>query len=34
MFLFMRVLPAVSIAELKTLLPQAEVTVEHEEVHQ
>jgi hypothetical protein len=31
----MRVLPAVSIAELKTLLPQAEVTVEHEtEVHQ
>jgi molybdopterin-containing oxidoreductase family membrane subunit len=35
MFLFLRVLPAVSIAELKTLLPQAEVTVEHEaEVHQ
>ena len=34
MFLFLRVLPAVSIAELKTLLPQAEVTVEHEaEVH-
>ena len=35
MFLFLRLLPAVSIAELKTLLPQAEVTVEHEaEVHQ
>jgi molybdopterin-containing oxidoreductase family membrane subunit len=34
MFLFLRVLPAVSISELKTLLPQAEVTVEHEaEVH-
>ena len=36
MFLFMRLLPAVSISELKTLLPQAEVTVKHEEaeVHQ
>jgi Ni/Fe-hydrogenase subunit HybB-like protein len=35
MFLFLRILPAVSIAELKTLLPQAEVTVGHEaEVHQ
>ncbi len=34
MFLFMRVLPAVSISELKTLLPEAKVTVEHEEVHQ
>ena len=35
MFLFMRVLPAVSISELKTLLPQAEIKVEHEaEVHQ
>ncbi len=35
MFLFLRLLPAVSISELKTLLPQAEVTVEHEaEVHQ
>src|SRR5881227_3877786 len=36
MFLFMRLLPAVSIAELKTLLPQAEVKVKHEEteVHQ
>jgi molybdopterin-containing oxidoreductase family membrane subunit len=36
MFLFMRVLPAVSISELKTLLPQAEVKVEHDEaeVHQ
>jgi molybdopterin-containing oxidoreductase family membrane subunit len=35
MFLFMRVLPAVSISELKILLPQAEVKVEHEaEVHQ
>jgi hypothetical protein len=35
MFLFMRVLPAVSISELKVLLPQAEVKVEHEaEVHQ
>jgi molybdopterin-containing oxidoreductase family membrane subunit len=34
MFLFMRLLPAVSISELKTLLPQAEVKVEHaEEVH-
>jgi Ni/Fe-hydrogenase subunit HybB-like protein len=34
MFLFLRVLPAVSISELKTLLPEAEVTVEHEaEVH-
>jgi molybdopterin-containing oxidoreductase family membrane subunit len=31
MFLFLRVLPAVSIAELKTLIPQAEVTVPHEE---
>jgi molybdopterin-containing oxidoreductase family membrane subunit len=35
MFLFMRLLPAVSISELKVLLPQAEVKVEHEaEVHQ
>jgi Ni/Fe-hydrogenase subunit HybB-like protein len=36
MFLFLRLLPAVSIAELKTLIPQAEVTVKHEEaeVHQ
>jgi len=36
MFLFMRVLPAVSISELKVLLPQAEVKVEHHEaeVHQ
>ena len=35
MFLFLRLLPAVSISELKTLLPEAEVTVEHEtEVHQ
>ena len=36
MFLFMRLLPAVSISELKTLLPQAEVKVKHEEteVHQ
>ena len=34
MFLFLRVLPAVSISELKTLLPQAEVKVKHEaEVH-
>src|SRR5204863_392988 len=34
MFLFLRVLPAVSISELKTLIPQAEVTVAHaEEVH-
>jgi len=34
MFLFLRLLPAVSISELKTLLPEAEVTVEHEaEVH-
>ena len=34
MFLFLRLLPAVSISELKTLIPQAEVTVEHEaEVH-
>jgi Ni/Fe-hydrogenase subunit HybB-like protein len=33
-FLFLRLLPAVSISELKTLLPQAEVTVKHEaEVH-
>ena len=31
MFLFLRLLPAVSISELKTLIPQAEVTVEHEE---
>ena len=31
MFLFLRVLPAVSISELKTLIPQAEVTVPHEE---
>jgi len=35
MFLFLRLLPAVSIAELKTLIPQAEVSVKHEaEVHQ
>jgi len=36
MFLFLRVLPAVSISELKTLLPQAEVKVAHDEaeVHQ
>jgi molybdopterin-containing oxidoreductase family membrane subunit len=35
MFLFMRLLPAVSISELKVLLPQAEIKVEHEaEVHQ
>ncbi len=35
MFLFLRVLPAVSISELKTLLPEAEVKVKHEvEVHQ
>lgn len=34
MFLFLRLLPGVSIAELKTLLPQAEVTVREEaEVH-
>ncbi|MBV9623331.1 MAG: polysulfide reductase NrfD [Acidobacteria bacterium] len=34
MFLFLRLLPAVSISELKTLLPEAEVTVKHEvEVH-
>ena len=34
MFLFLRLLPAVSIAELKTLLPQAEITVSEEaEVH-
>jgi molybdopterin-containing oxidoreductase family membrane subunit len=34
MFLFLRVLPAVSISELKTLLPQSEVKVKHEaEVH-
>jgi molybdopterin-containing oxidoreductase family membrane subunit len=33
-FLFLRVLPAVSIAELKMLLPEAEVKVEHDaEVH-
>src|SRR6185312_9264271 len=31
MFLLLRVLPAVSISELKTLIPQAEVTVPHEE---
>jgi molybdopterin-containing oxidoreductase family membrane subunit len=31
MFLFLRVLPAVSISELKTLIPQAEVKVPHEE---
>jgi Ni/Fe-hydrogenase subunit HybB-like protein len=31
MFLFLRLLPAVSISELKTLIPQAEVTVKHEE---
>jgi Ni/Fe-hydrogenase subunit HybB-like protein len=35
MFLFLRLLPAVSISELKTLLPEAEVKVAHEtEVHQ
>jgi molybdopterin-containing oxidoreductase family membrane subunit len=35
MFLFLRLLPAVSISELKTLIPQAEVSVKHEaEVHQ
>ena len=34
MFLFLRLLPAVSISELKTLLPEAEVKVKHEaEVH-
>ena len=34
MFLFLRLLPAVSISELKTLLPQAEIKVKHEaEVH-
>ncbi len=34
MYLFLRLLPAVSISELKTLIPQSEVTVEHEaEVH-
>jgi Ni/Fe-hydrogenase subunit HybB-like protein len=34
MFLFLRLLPAVSISELKTLIPQAEITVPHaEEVH-
>jgi molybdopterin-containing oxidoreductase family membrane subunit len=34
MFLFLRLLPAVSISELKTLIPQAEITVKHEaEVH-
>jgi len=33
-FLFLRVLPAVSISELKTLLPESQSTVEHEtEVH-
>jgi Ni/Fe-hydrogenase subunit HybB-like protein len=31
MFLFLRLLPAVSISELKTLIPQAEVTVPHAE---
>jgi Ni/Fe-hydrogenase subunit HybB-like protein len=31
MFLFLRLLPAVSISELKTLIPQAEITVKHEE---
>ncbi len=31
MFLFLRLLPAVSISELKTLIPQAEITIEHEE---
>jgi Ni/Fe-hydrogenase subunit HybB-like protein len=30
MFLFLRLLPAVSISELKTLLPEAEVKVKHE----
>ncbi|HEY7351223.1 MAG TPA: NrfD/PsrC family molybdoenzyme membrane anchor subunit [Terriglobales bacterium] len=35
MYLFLRLLPAVSISELKTLIPQAEVTVAHaEEVHE
>jgi molybdopterin-containing oxidoreductase family membrane subunit len=35
MFLFLRLLPAVSISELKTLIPQAEITVPHaEEVHE
>ncbi len=34
MFLFLRLLPAVSMSELKTLLPQAEIKVKHEaEVH-
>ena len=34
MFLFLRLLPAVSISEVKTLLPEAEVKVAHaEEVH-
>ncbi|HZR65208.1 MAG TPA: NrfD/PsrC family molybdoenzyme membrane anchor subunit [Terriglobales bacterium] len=34
MYLFLRLLPAVSISELKTLIPQSEVTVAHaEEVH-
>jgi len=34
MFLFLRLLPAVSMSELKTLLPQAQVKVKHEaEVH-
>ena len=34
MFLFLRLLPAVSISELKTLIPEAEITVKHEaEVH-
>ncbi|HZQ20949.1 MAG TPA: NrfD/PsrC family molybdoenzyme membrane anchor subunit [Terriglobales bacterium] len=31
MYLFLRLLPAVSIAELKTLIPQAEITVPHAE---
>ena len=30
MFLFLRLLPAVSISELKTLIPQAEIKVKHE----
>jgi molybdopterin-containing oxidoreductase family membrane subunit len=29
-FLFLRLLPAVSISELKTLIPQAEIKVKHE----
>ena len=33
MFLFVRILPMVSISELRTLLPEAEVTVKRSEVH-